>query len=56
MVENTRDSKISTNSHDTKDIEAALAKLKLSGPSVKAPAQCGPLSTDQSAGLMKAIS
>lgn len=57
-VDNTSDSKISTKSHDTKDIEAAIAKFKLSGPSVKAPAQCGPLSTDQPAGpqVMRAIS
>jgi hypothetical protein len=58
MVDNTSDSKISTKSHDTKDIEAAIAKFKLSGPSMKAPAQCGPLSTDQPAGpqVMRAIS
>jgi hypothetical protein len=58
MANDTSDSKASTKSHDIKDVEAAIAKFKLSSPSVKAPAQCGPLPTDQPARpqVMRAIS
>jgi hypothetical protein len=45
-----RDTKISTKSHNTREVEDAIAKLKLSGPSMTTPAQCGPLSTDQPSG------
>jgi hypothetical protein len=53
MVDDTtkhRDGKTSTKSDGVKEVEAAIAKLKLSGPSVTTPVQCAPLSTDQPGG------
>ena len=45
-----RDRTRSAQSHGTKEVEAAIAKLKLSGPSVRTTVQCGPLSADQPGG------
>ena len=53
MVEGTakvRDSKTATESHGTKEVEAAIAKLKLSGPSATTPVHCGPFSTEPPSG------
>ena len=45
-----RDSPTSTETHGPKEVEAALAKLKVSGPPVTSPVQCGPFSTDSLGG------
>jgi hypothetical protein len=47
---NPRDTKISTKSHHTREVEDAIARLKLSGSSMTTPVQCGPLPTDQPGG------
>jgi Vesicle coat protein involved in Golgi to plasma membrane transport len=47
---NPRDCKRSTKCHGTKEVEDAVAKLKLSAPSMTTPVQCGPLSADQPGG------
>ena len=53
IVEDTiraRDSQTFSNSQDTKEVEAAIAKLKLSNPSVGTPVQCGPFPTEPPSG------
>lgn len=45
-----RDSKTAQKHHGTREVEDAIARLKISTPSVTAPAQYAPLSTDRPGG------